>query len=155
MQRYRGGCSCGSVRYELRDHPLWINACHCNACKKRTGSAFGLSIVVDGSGPDEMIGAVRRFTRTGQSGKLVHYDFCPNCGTTVRWRVDIVPNKRIYAGGTLDEPQQLMVCGEIFLAEALPFARLGCELTIAGEPDAAFRDAVASKAISNASVLPV
>jgi hypothetical protein len=149
MHRYTGGCSCGSVRYELRDHPLWINACHCNACKKRTGSAFGISMVVDASVAEEFTGPVKTFTRTGDSGKQVHYEFCPNCGTTVRWQVDIVPNTRIYAGGTLDESQQLKVIGEIYAAEALPFARLGCELTTGGVPDEAFRAAVRQKAAAS------
>jgi hypothetical protein len=34
MRSLSGGCSCGSVRYELRSAPLSINVCHCNACKK-------------------------------------------------------------------------------------------------------------------------
>ena len=147
MKRYRGGCSCGSVRYELRDHPIWINACHCNACKKRTGSAYGISMVCEASAAQDFAGEVKTFVRRGDSGNDVHYEFCPNCGTTLRWQVNALPNRRIYAGGTLDDPRQLIVNGEMYTAEAWPFARLGCELTAPGEPDDAFRKAAAAKAV--------
>src|SRR5260370_41115109 len=46
MRYLEGGCSCGAVRFAL-ESALWVVACHCSICKKRTGSAFGISIPVD------------------------------------------------------------------------------------------------------------
>ena len=46
MTSYTGACSCGGVRFAIDDY-LYVLACHCNACKKRTGSVFGISVVVE------------------------------------------------------------------------------------------------------------
>lgn len=36
----RGGCNCGKVRYELTGEPLRVGLCHCETCRKFSGSAF-------------------------------------------------------------------------------------------------------------------
>ena len=144
MRYLEGGCSCGAVRFTL-EGALWVAACHCSACKKRTGSAFGISIVVDDRMVVAATGATRTFIRTGESGKPVHYEFCPECGTTVRWRVELIGNRYVYAAGTLDDPFAIEVVAEMYTAQALPGARFGCELTREGAPDDAFRKAVTEK----------
>ena len=35
-------CSCGQLRLEATGDPLQISMCHCLACQRRTGSAFGI-----------------------------------------------------------------------------------------------------------------
>jgi hypothetical protein len=35
-----GGCTCGQVRYELEGEPIRVGICHCETCRKETGSAF-------------------------------------------------------------------------------------------------------------------
>jgi hypothetical protein len=141
-----GGCSCGSIRNELSSPPLWINACHCNACKKRTGSAFGISVVVEQTTVKAFSGTAATFTRPGDSGKPVTYEFCPRCGTTIRWRVELLPGHEIYAAGTLDQPIQFEVVGEFYTNFAWPWARLDCELSCAAEPDNKLRQAMIEKA---------
>ena len=46
MKKLSGGCSCGAVRFAIKDY-LWVLMCHCDACKKRTGSAYGLSVMTE------------------------------------------------------------------------------------------------------------
>ena len=145
MTQYEGGCSCGAVRFRLNDGPLWTNICHCNACKKRTGSAFGFSIVVETANVKEFVGPTKTFTRVGESGKSVRYEFCPTCGTTVRWHVDLIPNRQVFAGGTFDDVHQFEIAGEMYTAEALAWSRIGCELSRAGGPDDQFRNAAIEK----------
>lgn len=145
MEQYKGGCVCGAVRFLLDEHPLWVVACHCDPCKKRTGSAFGISVVVDSRSVKEFTGATKTFTRTGDSGKPVHYDFCPNCGTTVRWHVELIA-RQVFAGGAFDRAKELRIFGEMYAGEAIPWARLGCELIRAGAPDDEFRNAMIERA---------
>lgn len=35
-------CSCGQLRLEAAGDPIRISMCHCLACQRRTGSAFGI-----------------------------------------------------------------------------------------------------------------
>ena len=144
MTSHAGGCSCGSVRYAIDDY-LYVLACHCQACKKRTGSAFGVSVVVDNASVTDLRGETKTFTRKAESGRSVDYEFCPNCGTTVRWSIKAAPHRKIFAGGTIDRTSRLVVAGEMYTETAIPWARLGCELSRPGEPDNDFRAALIEK----------
>jgi len=149
MALYKGGCSCGSVRFELEGYPAWVLACHCNACKKRTGSAYGISVMVDNATVKQFVGETRTYTRKGDTGSAVHYDFCPKCGTTLRWRVDIVPNRQAFAGGAFDDMNSIKVVAEMCTDDALPWARLGCELSRPKATDEPFRNAMIAKTRSS------
>lgn len=39
-------CSCGSLAITTTGEPRRVSACHCLACQKRTGSAFGVALAV-------------------------------------------------------------------------------------------------------------
>jgi len=46
----RGGCLCGSVRYEITEPLVSAGYCHCTRCQRRTGTAAAVSArVVPGS----------------------------------------------------------------------------------------------------------
>ena len=145
MKRIEGGCSCGAVRFVLK-RVLFVWLCHCNECKKRTGSAYGISLPVDDDAVEEFTGATRIFTRSGESGGKVDYEFCPNCGTTVRWRVGRIGNRLCFAGGALDDPRQIEVNGEMYAGESLEWARLGCEISFTGPPEKTFISEISKKA---------
>ena len=62
--------------------------CHCLACKRRTGSAFG----VQARFPPEMVsieGRSTQYVRTADSGNPITYHFCPDCGSTVYYRQQV------------------------------------------------------------------
>jgi hypothetical protein len=142
MAHYKGGCTCGSVRFELESDPLWVLACHCDSCKKRTGSAYGISVMVETDTVKEFIGETKIYLRRGDSGNQVRYEFCPNCGTTLRWFVEIVSGRQAFAGGTFDNLDNLRPVAEMYTDAAAPWARLGCELSRPLAPDDAFRNAM-------------
>jgi hypothetical protein len=137
MTRLEGGCACGAVRFSL-NRTLFVWICHCNACKKRTGSAYGISLPVDDDDVEKFTGNTEVYVRVGESGKNVSYEFCPKCGTTVRWRVERIGNRQCFAGGALDDPAQLEIGGEMYTNEGLRWARLDCEVSNPYAPDPAF-----------------
>jgi hypothetical protein len=141
---YTGECACGRIRFAI-DRPLFVQLCHCEACKRRTGSAYGLAVGVEDSNVRDFVGETKTFTRIGESGKLVHYEFCPNCGTTVRWRVEVLPGRQVFAGGTFDDLRKFDVSGEMYTDAALSWARIGCELSRPGAPDDEYRNALIKK----------
>lgn len=145
MMSYTGGCSCGSVRFAIRDY-LYVLVCHCDACKKRTGSAFGVSVVVEDTDLLELRGELRTYNRIAESGRPVPYDFCPSCATTIRWRIEKFRARTIFAGGAFDEVSRLAAAGEMYTERALLWARPQCALSCVGEPDAAFGAALIERA---------
>jgi hypothetical protein len=125
------------VRFSLK-RLLFVWICHCDACKKRTGSAYGISLPVDDETVEKFSGPTKLFTRLGESGKKVDYEFCSSCGTTVRWRVERIGNRQCFAGGALDDPTQIAIGGEMYANEALTWARVECKVSNPYAPDPTF-----------------
>ena len=95
----RAECSCGQLSATCAGKPLRVSVCHCLACKRRTGSAFSFNARF---AADQVAVAGREavFSRTGDEGSQVIYSFCPDCGTTVYYRIDDDPGiVAIPAGG--------------------------------------------------------
>jgi len=47
LEKYKGSCLCGNVRFEAGGFSKRAAVCHCNMCKKFHGSAFGVLVLVD------------------------------------------------------------------------------------------------------------
>jgi hypothetical protein len=77
--------------------------CHCLACQQRTGSAFG----VQARFPRRQVtteGRTATYQRTGDSGGVVTFRFCPECGSTVFWELDGLPGFVAVAVGAFADP---------------------------------------------------
>lgn len=94
----RGGCLCGSCRYESTGEPINVRACHCHRCQKATGAPFYARVLVSRD-TVEMSGPVRWF----DAGTSVRRGFCTECGTTL---FSERPNDNVIGltMGSLDEP---------------------------------------------------
>jgi len=75
-------CLCGALSLKLRETSKLTVACHCLACQRRTGSAFGLGVfhAID---TVEISGTATEFIHVSDSGRKVRCYFCPTCGSTV------------------------------------------------------------------------
>ena len=47
MTEIAGGCLCGAIRYEINGEPFRTANCHCDDCRRATGSAFATNIFVE------------------------------------------------------------------------------------------------------------
>ena len=84
-------CSCGQLEVTCTDDPVRISVCHCYACQKRTGSAFG----VQARFPKEKVsirGSTSAYSRKGDSGMTIDFHFCPTCGATGYYTIDAQPD---------------------------------------------------------------
>jgi hypothetical protein len=96
-------CRCGQLRAECTGDPVRVSVCHCLACQRRTGSAFG----VQARWPEAQVqvtGEMRAWTRTADSGGRVHYNFCPRCGSTVSYTNDNWPGLVAIPVGAFADP---------------------------------------------------
>ena len=101
---HEGGCVCGKVRYRTEGAPKRVSACACRWCQKRTGSAIGVSVYFEKSAVTFLERATKTFRLTSDAGRWIETEFCENCGTTVSWTLEFLPDFRGIAGGTFDEP---------------------------------------------------
>lgn len=95
MDRFTGGCLCGSVRLEARGRPYRVGLCHCLDCRKHHGALFHASAIF----PEDAV------TIQGETGDYAGRFFCPRCGSSVfaRSADEIEVNL-----GSLDAPDQLL-----------------------------------------------
>ncbi len=101
-------CQCGQLSVECHGDPVRVSVCHCHDCQRRSGSAFAAQIRF----PIETVrvsGDYLSWTRTADSGNKAHFHFCPTCGSTMFYEIDMMPGTRAipmgaFAGTDLPRP---------------------------------------------------
>lgn len=96
-------CSCGALRAEVTGDPVRVAVCHCLACQRRTGSAFGLNARFPSSAV-RITGEAREYTRVNDEGAERVYGFCPVCGATVHYRLPEAPDLVAIPVGAFADP---------------------------------------------------
>ena len=77
-----GSCVCGATRYRVAGEPLSVHACHCKDCQALSGSAFGLSMVLNRADIELLAGelGVNTFSTDHNTMNRHH---CTQCGTAI------------------------------------------------------------------------
>ncbi|KAF6827544.1 hypothetical protein CPLU01_09013 [Colletotrichum plurivorum] len=105
MPNITGQCLCGNIKYTIAGKPLAAALCHCNDCRRISGSAFGYNWVV----PTNIFsfrGEPKSYTTTANSGNPATSYFCGNCGVTL-WREGTASPGLLYLkAGALDDRQE-------------------------------------------------
>ncbi len=117
--KFGGGCLCGAVTYEFAVVPKVTVACHCSACRKSTGSAFGTWSLVP---RDEFhwrsgVEHIAEFVSSDHARRL----FCRECGTTLGNLTSRRAGYMHLAAGTLDRPPPLSITLHVYAASKAPW----------------------------------
>lgn len=94
-------CCCGKIKLELNGDPEMNGVCSCSNCKKRTGSAFGISAYFK---EEQIVSkpsiglSVYKLHNKEQNHDQERY-FCTSCGTTLFWYISTFTNMIGVAGG--------------------------------------------------------
>lgn len=87
MATREAACSCGQLRVEVEGDPVRVSVCHCLACQRRTGSAFGYQARWP-VGSARITGEAREYVRVSDEGEERRFYFCAGCGGTVYYFTD-------------------------------------------------------------------
>jgi hypothetical protein len=96
-------CCCGSLRAEATGEAAFVAACHCTQCQRRTGSPFGVSTYF----PKKQVrteGQSKVYVRGSGSGRKIEFHFCLDCGSTVFWYAEALPDLIGIASGAFADP---------------------------------------------------
>ena len=96
-------CSCGQLQLTAEGDPIRISICHCLACQRRTGSAFGMQARFPRA-QVRITGEYRDYVRISDEGEERTFHFCPDCGATVFYEVSVVPDAVSVPIGAFAEP---------------------------------------------------
>jgi hypothetical protein len=105
MATREAACSCGQLRIATEGDPFHVGICHCLACQRRTGSAFGMQA---GYQSDQVTvsGRHTEYARTStEADRKVHvFHFCPECGSTVFYTEPDEPELVVVMVGAFADP---------------------------------------------------
>lgn len=119
---YSGSCECNSVRYQFSGEPLTCYACHCTDCQTASGSAFGLSMIVNDK--DVKITEGEADTTTlDLNGIEVQKLSCAQCGTAFLFSADEYPGIAALKPGTFDDTSWFTPIAHLWVRSAQPWIR--------------------------------
>jgi len=93
-------CCCGSSSIEVMGDPTLNGVCHCDNCKRRTGSAFGWQAYF----PDTQVIAKQGEFSQHRIRNEQERSFCIRCGTTLFWKSAFMPGQTGVAAGAFVDP---------------------------------------------------
>ena len=99
-------CCCGACAIQVKGEPEINAVCHCENCRRRTGSAFGWSAYFKNDQVTATIGAFRTYSPPGKARDTENWQervFCGTCGTTLSWRSRDFEGLTGIAGGCFTE----------------------------------------------------
>lgn len=101
--RRTASCCCGGLTAVCLGEPARIGACHCKQCQRRTGSVFGVAAYFPRA-QVTLSGEHKVFARGSDAGRRIENHFCPQCGTTVAWELELFPSLVAVAVGCFADP---------------------------------------------------
>jgi hypothetical protein len=120
---YTGQCLCGALRFRVDEEPYTVYACHCSDCQRRTGSAFGLSMIVRREAVTLLQGTPSPYSARLADGRTKSGQLCPQCGSRV-WGEPKNPAVLVVQAGLLDSPHGLAPVAHQWMSEAQPWVLL-------------------------------
>ena len=101
MPKYKGGCQCGAVVFEIVGELGKASICHCRMCQKAFGSFYAPLVSV----VEESLSYTNEKPKYFQSSNLVKRGFCDKCGTPLTYEA---PDGIAIAIGAFDKPSEVV-----------------------------------------------
>jgi hypothetical protein len=120
-----GHCTCGAVRYQMLNKPLFVHCCHCRWCQRESGASFALNAMIEADRIEVLAGTPEIVNTPSNSGKGQKISRCPTCKVAL-WSnyAGAGDSVRFVRVGTLDQPDQLPPDIHIFTASKQPWVVL-------------------------------
>ena len=124
MINFTGSCSCGSIKYTLRESPMFTQVCHCNLCKKITGSAFIINSMIEGWNFNLDTGVLKSYFGPTGSGRQHIIKRCNECGEAIVSYFGNTEHLAVIKVGSLSEPNLLPPQAHVFVNTKLDWLKL-------------------------------
>jgi hypothetical protein len=122
---HEGGCLCGAVRFRTLGAPIKVTVCHCPLCQRVSGSAFTVELIFREKAVAFKGASPSTYThRSPDHGRLLHYSFCPTCGTRLGVVLDRFPALQFIYSGAYDDPSWVKPDSHIFTRSAAAWTLL-------------------------------
>ncbi len=95
----RGGCFCGTIRYETEGQSFHETICHCVDCRRAVGAVSVAWFTIPKTSFHITVGVPTSF----RSGAEVTRRFCGTCGTSLTYEHDALPDEIDVITASLDD----------------------------------------------------
>ena len=108
-----GHCYCGAVKFEVTGESNWIGHCHCESCRRQSGSVM---TTFAGFRNDQIVftGAMPNRFSTDDG---VTRSFCGRCGSSIAYQSSDLPDDTHLHLGLFDDLELLVPIDHSFLHE--------------------------------------
>jgi hypothetical protein len=114
-----GHCLCGTVRYEISGTPAAMMYCHCEECRRATGSSLNTSLFVQREQFKIVSGQDAVSSHETSPGNRRH--FCSSCGSPLYKYFPQPAGLMTVRAGTLDSDPGVRPAGHIWVSEKAPW----------------------------------
>ena len=114
-----GSCLCGAIRYSASASPLFQAHCHCQDCRKNTGSAFAALAFVPINSLSWQ-GQTQTFTHRADSGAVMTKHFCSSCGSQLFGTNSAKPDRIHIKVGSMEDAQWFEPQCNVWASSRLP-----------------------------------
>ncbi|NKC00798.1 MAG: hypothetical protein GKR90_20200 [Pseudomonadales bacterium] len=107
-----GRCLCGAVTFAVVGQPLWVAHCHCESCRRQTGSIPATFVGYE----DSCVRYPNTSPQEYESSPGIFRAFCPNCGSAIHYRPVHREEIHLYLG-IYDDPARYRASKHVFYDE--------------------------------------
>ena len=127
----KGRCLCGAVTFEFEPPALWSVGCHCESCRRQTGSPMTVFV---GVRPDSWrwTGAEPKINR---SSPQVERCFCGACGSPLSFRSMAMTGHMHFHATALEDPEAFPPTRHVAIEEKLSWAHVPAEMETKSGPE--------------------
>lgn len=100
----KGSCLCGAVAFEIQPPYRFFQYCHCNRCRKRTGSIHAANIALPAAQFTWLAGEANVQTFRLATAPRWSAGFCTTCGSAMPFRTRDGTGYVVPSGALDDDP---------------------------------------------------
>ncbi|HIF61002.1 MAG TPA: GFA family protein [Rhodospirillales bacterium] len=119
MTKITGGCLCGAIRYKIDGEPFRTANCHCDDCRKATGSAYATNLFFKEEQIKILQGTPKKFEHLADSHNTMIKEFCSDCGSQVFGSGANRPGVKNIKVGSIDDARFVKPQVNLYTAHAL------------------------------------
>jgi hypothetical protein len=97
-----GQCLCGKVKYTISSSPIQMGQCHCDDCRKSTGTGHASNAFFN---KDDVVieGETSSYDSVTDTGSIITRHFCSSCGSRLFGTSNVFTKMMSVAAGSLDD----------------------------------------------------
>lgn len=119
-----GSCFCGAIAAEMRGEPFWVCYDHDDDCRRAVGGPLNVWIGYRPAQVRFTRGTPKSFSKT----KGVARTFCADCGTSIGYVDQGLPDEVHLTVGFMDVPENFRPLAHAYVRMRLPWIELADDL---------------------------